>query len=278
MTVEPMAVDTPSAGPTKQLSSNRVRLIVADSYPLIVHGLVKIVEEEENAEVVAAATSFRELRDKLLGVPAELALIDWGLLRGNPTEAQELMKAIPSETRVIVLIASESMHERRFALQLGARGILGKHSSGKEVLKAIWKVHRGGLSIEQAAAEALLDQTLSPDAAEYRKGERLTNRERQVALLVCRGLTNKQVSAELSISETTVWHHLTSVFSKLEVSGRVGLVNYAHKYLLLNTEPSATRNQTRRLKQWSVIETPTVPLTGKSRSAPGMLNFVARAK
>lgn len=272
--MEPMVTDTPS----KQVSSNRVRLIVADSYPLIVHGLVKIVDEEEDAEVVAAATSFRELRDKLFDVPAELALIDWGLLRGNPTDAQELMKAIPSETRVIVLIASESMHERRFALQLGARGIVGKHSSGKEVLKAIWKVHRGGLSIDQAAAEALLDQTLSPDAAEYRKGERLTNRERQVALLVCRGLTNKQISAELSISETTVWHHLTSVFSKIEVSGRVGLVNYVHKHLLLSAEPSATRNRTRRTKQWSVIETPTVPLTRKSRSAPGMLNILARAK
>jgi two-component system, NarL family, nitrate/nitrite response regulator NarL len=270
-------MDTPSGSPSKQASANRVRLIVADCYPLIVHGLVKIVDEEDDAEIVAAATSFRELRDKLLEVPAELALIDWALLRGNPTDAQDLMKAIPSETRVIVLIASESMHERRFALQLGARGIVGKHSSGKEVLKAIWKVHRGGLSIDQAAAEALLDQTLSPDAAEYRKGERLTNRERQVSLLVCRGLTNKQISAELGISETTVWHHLTSVFSKLEVSGRVGLVNYVHKHLLLSGEPSAPRNR-RRTKQWSVIETPTVPLTRKSRSEPGMLNVLARAK
>jgi len=266
--VKPLEMNIRPASRSKQMSSDRVRLIVADFCPLVVHGLIKIVDEDDNAEVVAGATSFPELWSKVVEVPSEIALIDWDLLRSNAIDAPRLMEATPSQTRVIVLIASESMHERRFALQLGARGILSKRSTAKEVLKAIWKVHRGGLSIEQRAAEALLDQTLSPDAAEYRKGERLTNREREVALLVCRGLTNKQISAELSISETTVWHHLTSVFGKLEVSGRVGLVNYAHQHLIAPVKQRTDSIQTKRTNQWIVIETPRVRQQRNSASVP----------
>lgn len=253
---------------SKQISTGQVRLIVADFCPLVVHGLIKIVDEDDNAEVVAGATSFHELWNKMVEVPSEIALIDWDLLRSNSIDAPRLMEAVPSQTQVIVLIASESMHERRFALQLGVRGIVSKRSTAKEILKAIWKVHRGGLSIEQAAAEALLDQTLSPDTAEYRKGERLTNREREVALLVCRGLTNKQISAELSISETTVWHHLTSVFGKLEVSGRVGLVNYAHQHLLAPAERRSDSIRRKQRNQWIVIETPRARLPRNSASVP----------
>jgi DNA-binding NarL/FixJ family response regulator len=261
----------PPASRLKPISSARVRIVAADSCPLIVQGLSKIIDEEENVELVAGATSFHELQGMMVEVPAEIALIDWGLLRGNPMDAQQLMEATPSQTRVIVLIESESMHERRFALQLGARGIVSKRSSAQQVLKAIRKVHRGGLWIEQAAAEALLDQTLSPDTAEYLKADRLTHREREVAMLVCRGLTNKQVSATLSISETTVWHHLTSVFGKLDVSGRVGLVNYAHKHLLVAADRQSGSNETKRAKQkraerWSVIERPSVRLA----SVPGV--------
>jgi two-component system, NarL family, nitrate/nitrite response regulator NarL len=234
---------------------------------LIVEGLIRIVDGDESVELVAGATSFHELEGMMVKVPSEIALIDWGLLRGNPMDACKLMEATPPQTRVIILIESKCMHERRFALRLGARGILSKHSTAQQVLKAIRKVHRGGLWIEQAAAEALLDETLSPDTAEYRKGERLTNREREVALLVCRGLTNKQISAELSISETTVWHHLTSVFGKLDVSGRVGVVNYAHKHLLVAADRQSDSIRTKHAEQWSVIETPSVRLMAKAPDA-----------
>lgn len=266
--MKPLELRIDPASRSKQISPDRVRLIVADSCPLVVHGLIKIVNEDDNAEVVAGATSFHELWSKMIEVPSEIALIDWDLLRSNAIDAPKLMEATPSHTRVMVLIASESMHERRFALQLGARGIISKRSTAKEVLKAIWKVHRGGLSIEQTVAEALLDQTLSPATAEYRKGERLTNREREVALLVCKGLTNKQISAELSISETTVWHHLTSVFGKLEVSGRVGLVNYAHQHLLAPAKQRTDSVGTSRTNQLIVIETPRERLLRNSASVP----------
>lgn len=266
--MKPLQMNISPAPRSKQMSSGRVRLIVADFCPLVVHGLIKIIEEDNNAEVVAGATSFQELWSKMVEVPSEIVVIDWDLLRSNAIDAPGFMEATPSRTRVIVLIASESMHERRFALQLGARGIVSKRSSAKEVLKAIWKVHRGGLFIEQAAAEALLDQTLSPDAAEYRKGERLTNREREVALLVCRGLSNKQISAELSISETTVWHHLTSVFGKLEVSGRVGLVNYAHRHLIAPAKQRTDSIQTKQANRWVVIETPRARLARNAASVP----------
>jgi DNA-binding NarL/FixJ family response regulator len=264
----------PPVSNLKQIPPSPVRIVVADSCPLIVQGLIKIVDGDQNVELVAAATSFPELEGMITQVPSEIALIDWGLLRGNPMDAQKLMEATPSRTRVIVLIESGSMHERRFALQLGARGVVSKRSTAQQVLKAIRKVHRGGLWIERAAAEALLDQTLSPDTAEYRKGERLTNREREVALLVCRGLTNKQVSASLSISETTVWHHLTSVFGKLDVSGRVGLVNYAHKHLLAAPDRESYPLSTKRAGEWAVIETPSarlaeVPVVGRPAKAIG---------
>jgi DNA-binding NarL/FixJ family response regulator len=101
------------------------------------------------------------------------------------------------------------------------------------VRKAICKVADGGLWIERADAETLLDHVFSPapDAhAAVQRVRTLTPREAEIITLVCAGLRNKQIAAKLCISETTVWHHMSSIFSKLRVSDRVALVRFAFQY------------------------------------------------
>jgi DNA-binding CsgD family transcriptional regulator len=66
-----------------------------------------------------------------------------------------------------------------------------------------------------------------------RRIEHLTHRERQLLPLVCLGLKNKEIALQLGIAESTVWHHLTSVFAKLQVGDRLGLANFAYGYRMV---------------------------------------------
>ena len=107
----------------------------------------------------------------------------------------------------------------------------------QQIPVAIRKVTNGGVWLEQGAAERVLEQVLSkrkvPDAEEMRIAS-LTPREHEVILLVCKGLRNKEISDQLHISMATVSHHLTSIYSKLEVSDRTALVIFAVKRRLVS--------------------------------------------
>ena len=111
-------------------------------------------------------------------------------------------------------------------------GIVLKEHAAEQLLKAIKKVHEGEVWIERSMVGSMIQELSRPAMVdpEVVKIESLTEREREVIALVGEGLKNKQVGERLFISETTVTHHLSSVFSKLEVSDRLELIIYAFRH------------------------------------------------
>jgi DNA-binding NarL/FixJ family response regulator len=141
------------------------------------------------------------------------------------------------DTRVIVVTSRKDPGFLEAALRCGVKGVFQREWPVQQIPMAIRKVTNGGVWLEQNAAERVLEQVLAkrkvPDADELRIGS-LTPREREVIELICQGLRNKEISNRLHISMATVSHHLTSVYSKLEVSDRTSLVIYAVKRHLVN--------------------------------------------
>jgi DNA-binding NarL/FixJ family response regulator len=111
-------------------------------------------------------------------------------------------------------------------------GIVLKEHAADQLLKAIEKVNKGEVWIERSMMGSMIQELSRPPLVdpELVKIESLTEREREVIALVGEGLKNKQVGERLFISETTVTHHLSSVFSKLDVSDRLELIIYAFRH------------------------------------------------
>ena len=145
----------------------------------------------------------------------------------------ELREAAAS-ARVLVLTGLRSSESQRRAMLAGAMGVVLKEHAVEVLIKAIQKVHNGEVWLDRSMMGKVLDEmTQAPDVdPETEKIARLTDREREVVALIAEGLKNKQIGIRLFITETTVTHHLSSIFSKLGVSDRLELIIYAFRHKL----------------------------------------------
>jgi DNA-binding NarL/FixJ family response regulator len=148
--------------------------------------------------------------------------------------------------RVILLTNGYNPALYRHALHLGAMGLVLKKESEDVLLKAIKKVHDGELWLNQALVMRILEQ--APAAATSKgansaaaKTATLTAREVEVISLIREGLKNKQIAERLFISEATVHHHLTAIYDKLGISGRLKLLLFAQQHRLGEQRSSPTR-------------------------------------
>jgi DNA-binding NarL/FixJ family response regulator len=144
----------------------------------------------------------------------------------------ELLEAA-RDARVIILMSIRDLRAYCSTVFLGARGLVLKEETSKTLINAIEKVHAGGVWIGSLTSTKLLVPAAvagkGSDPEAY-KIALLTNREREVLAVAVAGLKNKQISKRLFISEATVSHHLTSIFSKLHVADRSQLIAYAYQH------------------------------------------------
>ena len=215
----------------KQPNTSRIRVAVADPSPVVLSGFARILESADKIELVGSAASLQLLEQLLQQNRPHVTIIDWALLRGDMDRTPYFIKDISTSTRVLISGMAGHLRDWKLAFEFGAKGVLSRRSSSEEVRKAIYKVATGGIWIKKRFADALLQATFTESSADGSVDNRirsLTPRERQVVECVCRGMKSKEVAASLQISENTVSHHLSSVFSKLNVKDRVGLVNFAY--------------------------------------------------
>jgi len=154
-----------------------------------------------------------------------------------------LFKAAKS-TRVLVLTEQQDNELSQRAVRLGATGVVFKNNGSDVLIKAIQKVHTGEAWVDRFTMATLLTEMSRGDRITQPSPEAetiatLTNREREVITAVAMGLRNRQIAERLFISDVTVRHHLTSVFSKLGVSDRFELMIYAYRHRL--ADPPAER-------------------------------------
>lgn len=212
----------------------QIRIMIIDDHAVIRAGLRMLIEQDQTMNVVAQAGTRAEAL--LLAEKEQPDIILFDLILGDD-DGLEFLPAlceISPNSRVLVLTGVQTTESHRLAIRRGAMGIVLKQQAADLLLKAIRKVYAGEVWIDRSMMGSVLDDVRNErqqgSNTEATKIASLTPREREVVALVSEGLKNKLIGERLYISETTVTHHLSSVFSKLEVSDRLELIIYAFRH------------------------------------------------
>jgi DNA-binding NarL/FixJ family response regulator len=214
------------------MNQRPVTIMIIDDHVVIRSGLRMLIEHDQRMEVVAQAGNRTEALERAASSRPDVIILD--LVLGEEDGLSflpELCQASPN-SRVLVLTGVQNADAHRRAIRRGALGIVLKEHAAEQLLKAIMKVYEGEVWIERSMMGSMIQELNKPTQVdpEVTKIKSLTDREREVIALIGEGLKNKQVGERLFISETTVTHHLSSVFDKLDVSDRLELIIYAFRH------------------------------------------------
>jgi DNA-binding NarL/FixJ family response regulator len=197
-----------------------IRILVVDDHPIVREGLITVLEDEPDFQVVGAAGSADDAIALSARERPDIVLLDLELDDQDGVQALPRLLATTSAPRVLVFTAYDA-DERVFgALQGGAAGYLLKGARAAEIAQAIRAVAAGGSYLTPRVAAKVVAQVGRPRAAVGR----LSPREREVLRLVADGQSNKQIARTLSIAERTVKFHVTSLFQKLGADNRAQAV------------------------------------------------------
>jgi NarL family two-component system response regulator LiaR len=205
--------------------TEEIRVLVIDDHPVVREGLRAYLQTRPGIEVVgeagdadSAVTAAGELRP-------DVALVDLVMPGAEGVSTIERLHALPEAPRLLVLTSFAGQDRVVPALRAGASGYLLKDAPPSELEAAIRTVHRGGATLGPGVADPLMAEMSRPRAVVGL--DALTPREREVLALLGRGLTNRDLAAELVVSEKTVKTLVSSVLSKLHLVDRTQAALYA---------------------------------------------------
>jgi len=209
----------------------QLRILLVENQLVMRAGLRLLIDSHPQMKVVAMASNRQEALELATSEAPTLILLELELGDERGLTFLPELREAATNARVLVLTGSKDAETYRQAIKLGAVGVVLKDQKPEVLIKAIEKVHAGEVWVDRATMGNVLTEmtrrrTNEPDPDEA-KIKSLTDREHQVIALIAEGLKNKQIATRLFISETTVTHHLSSIFSKLQVSDRLELVIFA---------------------------------------------------
>jgi two-component system, NarL family, nitrate/nitrite response regulator NarL len=211
-----------------------IRVLLIEDHAVVQAGLRLLIESRRELVVVGAATNHADALALAAREQPHIILLDLDLGIENGLDLLPGLLATAGQARVLILTGVRDVNEHHQAIRQGAMGLVLKEQAPDVLLKAIEKVHAGEVWLDRAMLARVLSEMVAGGARPVNtvaaRIARLTEREREVIALVNEGLKNKQISDRLSISETTVRHHLTSIFAKLGVESRLELVIFAHRH------------------------------------------------
>jgi len=211
----------------------RIRVLIADDHAVVRQGLRTFIGLQEDLEVVGEAADGREAVAAAERLRPDVVLMDLVMPHLDGVEAIRRIRERRPSARVIVLTSFIEDTKLFPALHAGAAGYLLKDVEPRELSRAIRAVAAGEALLDPSVTARLLRELAEP---ERRKVDVLTERERQVLALIARGLSNKQIAAELVLSEKTVKTHVSHVLSKLQLTDRTQAALWAVRSGLVETE------------------------------------------
>ena len=212
-----------------------IRVVVADDQPLLRTGFKALIATAPDLEVVGEAGDGREAVRLAGSAQADVVLMDIRMPVLDGIAATRLITGDEdlAGVRVLILTTFEIDEYVFEALRAGASGFLGKSAEADELLDAIRTVSRGDALLSPAATRSLISRFLATplappmDEAAGRGLAALTDRERELTVLVATGLSNEEIAAKLVLSPATVKTHVNRVFAKIGVQSRAQAVRYA---------------------------------------------------
>ncbi len=218
-------------------TQKQIRVLLADDHTMVREGTRRILEREPDLKVVAEAGDGRETVALVEQLQPDVALVDISMPVMNGIEATRGIKRVAPRTAVLILTAYEDDDYVFAVLEAGAAGYLLKNARSSELIDAVRKVYSGESVLHPAIAKKVLARVrqTAPTAAEA-QAESLTDREIDVLRLAARGLSNRQIAQELTLSPRTVQAHMGNIFGKLQVASRTEAVMVGLRRRLISLE------------------------------------------
>ncbi|MCX4734831.1 response regulator [Streptomyces sp. NPDC059832] len=203
-----------------QESARVITLVVVDDHPVVRDGLRGMFDSAPDFEVLGEASNGVEGVDLVVRLDPDVVLMDLRMPGGGGVAAIAELAGRGARSKVLVLTTYDTDSDTLPAIEAGATGYLLKDAPRDELFTAVRAAADGRTVLSPAVASRLISRVRTPAAG----SESLSGREREVLELVAKGTSNREIAAELFISEATVKTHLTHVFAKLGAKDRAAAV------------------------------------------------------
>jgi DNA-binding NarL/FixJ family response regulator len=214
------------------MSEASIRVVIVDDQSLVRAGFRMVLSAQSDMEVVGEAEDGADALRLLARTPADVVVMDIRMPIMDGVEATRRLCAPADGPRVLVLTTFDTDEDAFAALQAGASGFLLKNVPPEELLAAIRVVASGESVVAPRVTRRLLERfagQLSPPQLADGRMASLTEREREVLLLVAQGMSNAEIAEKLFVAEATVKTHVGRILTKLDLRDRVQAVVLAYE-------------------------------------------------
>ena len=215
---------------------NAIHILIAEDHRIVRDGLRMLLQSEPDFVIVAEAENGREAVARAKETRPEVAILDISMPELSGLEATRLIKAESPQTQVLILTMHESDEYFFQALQAGASGYVLKKAATQDLIAAARAVARGEAFLYPSVAKKLIGdyvRRLEPGTQEGGYTS-LSDREREVLVLLAEGLSNQQIADRLAITQSTLQTHRAHVLEKLGLRATADLVKYAIQHGLVS--------------------------------------------
>ena len=206
-----------------------IRAVIVDDHAMVAESLRRLLEGEHDIEVVALAVNVAGAIEAVRTCQPDVVVMDYGLPDGDGVAATVRIRAEWPRTKVLLLTGTSGSDVVAAALDAGCVGYVEKTNAAASLVAAVRSVHAGEAVLPQAKLSSLLART---DAD---PGGTLTKREHEILQQVERGVSNKAIASELTVSLNTVRTHVQSILKKLDAHSKLEAVSIAREQGLLRS-------------------------------------------
>ena len=207
---------------------DRIRVLLADDHAVVRDGLCALLSECGDIEVVGQASDGLEVVCMARELRPDVIVMDIAMPHLDGVEATKRVLRLNPDAQVLILSQHETPEHVLNAMWAGASGYLLKRDAGAELAEGIRALRTYGAVLHPVAARVLVEAHRECECAERLDSyQRLTDREREVLILVAEGYTTQQIAQMLHVSPKTVNGHRTNLMSKLDFHDRTEVVKYA---------------------------------------------------
>jgi len=207
------------------------RIVLADDHAMFRRGVKRIIQENQELEVVGEAADGLELLEIIKKSPPHMVIADVSMPNLRGLEATREIKMSFPAIKVIILTMHKDKEYLYHALAAGAEGYLLKEDADIELFSAIKAIRQGGTYISRLLAPQMTDIFMERQQLRERQGrlpgELLSTREREIIKLIAEGKSSREIADLLYISSRTVQHHRANIMRKLNFKKTADLVKYA---------------------------------------------------
>ena len=219
--------------PTEQNAERPLRLLLVDDHEVVRQGLAALLARRPAFQVVAEAGTVAEAMASARKFKPDLVIMDVRLPDGTGIEACRDIRSEMPETRVVMLTSYPDEEAVLAAILAGASGYLLKQIRGRDLVAALESVGRGDSLLDPAVTERVLERVRRVAAGEgHDELAELTPQERKILMLVAEGKTNREIAAEVFLSDKTVKNYVSSILSKLNLQRRAQAAAFVAKHRL----------------------------------------------